>query len=290
MIVHNFKWKDYEFTRNPGEDFYNRILFQKVDLKPVKTEVNKIKPAFNHWVISWYTLLRERLINIEWVIIAESEQIRDELIKKLDNLFLPAIDFNINNTWIDKFYFEDPNWNKFYIECKPIEAVEYNEEQWERNLIFYKTTLLADNPFIYWVDLISISDVNRTQWTTLDTELETNLGYNSWTTINYQWAITTPLNAKITAITDDATDWYVRFRNLTTWKLFRVAVNMNTDDVLEIDTKNKVVYLNWTDISASIDIDSEWIYLINWNNDIVVDTWTDYHTVDVEYTYQNLWI
>jgi len=161
MIVHNIKWKWYMFTVNPWDIFINKILVQKVDFKPIKTEITKIKP-YKHWVITWPTILRERLIDIEWIIYADSEQTRYQLIQQLDNLFLPPLNFNIY-WWVEKLEFSDPNWWNWYINCKVLKMPEYIEEPWDRNIIHWKVQLIADDPYIYW-DIITVNDINRWWW------------------------------------------------------------------------------------------------------------------------------
>ena len=287
MIVHNIKWKWYMFTVNPWDIFINKILVQKVDFKPIKTEITKIKP-YKHWVITWPTILRERLIDIEWIIYADSEQTRYQLIQQLDNLFLPPLNFNIY-WWVEKLEFSDPNWWNWYINCKVLKMPEYIEEPWDRNIIHWKVQLIADDPYIYW-DIITVNDINRWWWLTLPTTLPTSFMWSSYLTINYNWAIATPLNAIITPIVNNATSWQIKIHNLTTNKIFIVNVNLDLWDILEIDTQNTIVRKNWVDITASVDLSSDWTYLQLWQNNIIFDTWKNYHTANIEYRFQNYWI
>lgn len=294
-MVHNVEYNWLRFINNPffrNNDWF--LCLKEFSFFEVPTSASTEKYAIRHWEYVSPTLKKNRRIRMMFDIIAETEQQRWFLLKKVQRAFSPEENpspFN-ENIW------------------KKLTFTDVNEDTWE-----------CDCQVIKWIEL---SDFANQKWAWISVELITNSSefknsdtqtYDEWRNtrfgkillepiwfgveyeyyrdvIDYQWVIDSPLTIRlqITA-SNPAPNWTINITHEWEWNYEALQID-NVDDLelwvwnmIIIDTNERRAILikpSWfTDITWMITLGSQRPLLKLWNNTIAIDTWASEKTMNV---------
>ena len=299
VIVHNVKFRGYNFSMVPGSSLKNFFSLKSLWWLEVDTSTSKTNYAFRHGAKMGWTYNQPRVFTLNFELIAGDEVERYNGIKLVNAIFAPPSNPSIYNTGYYPIEFTTPDGNVWTTQVKVTSrprAFDYDNSKW----IGFEVKLTSkENSFIYSKQQYSILDTNTKIGNTLPVNLPMSSEYNN-ALINYTWVSDSPINVKITAKKNlDLPFLFVR--SIVDWELNTTLdiknLSLNEWDFIFINSYDLTITKtsNWihTDITSLAELNSEFPYITNpidWSEIyMAVDCWFIEEVLDVEYTYYDLW-
>ncbi len=293
-MVYNVNYNGLTFLNAP----YFRLEWWFLCLKEfsffeVPTSASTEKYALRHWEYVSPTLKKNRRIRILFDIIANTEQERRILLKKVQRAFSPEQNpspFN-TNLW-KELTFQDVEGKTRKTNCQVIQWVQLSDfanEKWAT----ISVELITDSSEFKSYEEITYSNGRNTRfWKRLWTELGFHWEYYT-NVINYWWTIDSSMIIKMEMLEENAVP-NKKINIVHTWEWEEEAfqidniddLNLQVWDTIVVDTdERKVMLVNslWiTDITWMVTLWSQWSLLKFWENIVAIDTGATEKTVDVE--------
>lgn len=290
MLIQKIKFRGKNLYATSEQIAEGNILaVAKAELWELETRNGSEEIQTRHGLTNAPALLGKRKITLEGVIIAESASKRSELLKELDRTFAPEAQVSFGVDANLPLYFEDAEGKRWCVYAQVSKLPQKTDDPSDVNLLTWKVELQATDPFIYSAASYTAEDVNRTQGLTLPTS--TSCGFTQgWKTLDYAGTLAGDLQITLTATADNATDGQIKIYNLTSGEIFQInEVEMNTGDVLVIDTENRKITLNEADITYKKS-GGGWPSLAPGENQIRTDTNVENVRVNVIYAWREVWL
>ena len=300
ILVKDVKYRGQRFITTPKQvDWNNHKFFniESFDFFYVDTKTNNKPYQLKHWITTGFTQNTTRKIKMRFTGFASNETLRWDLIRIINRIFEPPHNPSDTNKGFYDMEFTDPTgtvWEfKAQTTSRP-KISDYDNSKW----VNVEVELLVEGwSCIFWQEEQTLTDRNYVVWLSLPTPLWESFWYYPATQINYQWISDAQPTVKITALQDNATDWYIIIRSIwsddSSTNLYLSDINMDTGDVLEINPTNYSVELNGVDITGSTELSLgnnfpvlrylEFEAPDIWNNQLVVDCWKVVETLSVEW-------
>lgn len=299
-MVHNVEYNWLRFINNPH--FRNEKWFlciKEFSFFENATSISTEKYAIRHWEYVSPTLLKNRRIRMLFDILADSEEQRWLLLRKVQRAFYPEQNpspFN-ENLW-KEIKFQDINWNTWKANCQVVKWIELSDF-WNQKRAWISVELITDSPEFMNTNTQSITWWRNTRfWKRLNTNLWFKREYYR-EVIDFEWTVDSPMmielkvvannpvpNKKINILheREDTYEWlqleWVDELNLWIW------------DTILINTKDRRAYLTqWettVDITWIITLWSVRPFLKIWENIIAIDTGASEKTIDVNISWNEI--
>lgn len=286
-------WKSYKFNwlaiNNSTVDY--QIWLSLVNWRKLDTRDEQIALQWIHGAKSSPTLANARIIEIEWVIEADTRVWLSKAMDYLDSLF--ALQSRWFTTEYKQFVVVDEQDREFWIDTKIKQNIEYDiddddfQDGADRR---FRVVIQWDDPRFFETieNMVEWSEWSY-GWITLWTTLW--VAFNEYTndiTVIWTWNIWTPCRFVITALNDINTPFEIK--NITTDRFLGVDEDFIAGDVLEIDTKNYTITKNGTDIKALRIAWSSWLQIQDVTKFVFTDAdgiiqWSDF---DVKIYFSNV--
>lgn len=300
-LVKNIKYRWYKFDRTEKQivDWANRKFFSLLDFDffYVDTRTEDEPYLLKHWISSWFTQNISRKIQLSFTAFASDEENRRDLLKVVNRLFEPPQNPTDTKKWFYEMEFEDPRWNIWLFNTKVIDRPRISDFKWWQWVDIVVDLIVEWWSTIYWKTLQSFTDRNYTIWFSLPTPLWESFWEYPSPIIDYQWLSDSFVKCTITALQNNATAGYVLVRSIWVDESIRtlyINTNLNIWDKLIVDPSNNIVTLNWIDITANLELSFwnnypvlQYIDVVWWNNQLVVDTWKPIQTISVLREYRD---
>lgn len=294
-----YRWINFYKTAKRLPDSYKFFALKSFDFLNIETTSNEDLKQLNHGHYSNYTKNTKRYITMVFGAFADNEQERFDLIKKVSYIFEPPANPTDAQMWYHELSFIDPNGKTWTCEAKTVDRPEPSDFDNYNWIEFRVKLLVKDDTCLYGPEFV-LSDENRVKWVSLTTTLYTDLAYPHALNINYQWISDAPLNCKITSIIDNSTEGYLIIWSYcidgTSTYMKLNNINLMSGDEIYIDSINKKITHNGFDITGKLELPYSFPYLKNvdiwilpWNNRVVVDCGNIMPVLDVEWNYKETW-
>lgn len=293
-MVHSVEYNWLKFLNSPyfrPENWF--LCLKEFSFFEVATSASTEKYAIMHWEYVSPTLKKNRRIRMLFDIMANSEEQRWHLLKKVQRAFTPEANpspFN-KNLW-KKLSFEDVNWDVWTANCQVIKGVQlsdFGNEKW----VGISVELITDSPeFRNW-ELKKLENGRNTRfWKKLWTTLPFNWEYYR-EVIDYEWVIDSPMKITLQVVKGNSCpnkdilimheyEWWYEWLRIE--DVDELGIVIWCKFVIDTD-KRKVMYYKWEseeDITGLVSLGSQRPLLHLWSNIISVDTWAVFKTMNVE--------
>lgn len=292
-MVHNVKYNGLTFLNSPY--FRPRgwfLCLKELSFFEVATSASTEKYAIMHWEYVSPTLKKNRRIRMLFDIIADSEQERRDLLKRVQRAFSPEANpspFN-PNLWKDLQY-EDVEGNCRTAKCQVIQGIQLSDFANEKR-VWISVELITNSSEFKSSETQSLTWWRNTRfWKKLSTTLPMTYEYYR-DNIEYEWIIDSPMK-----ITLQVTKWnscpnkdILIIHEYEWWDeglriedIDELSVTIWCKFIIDTDNR-KVTFIKWeteTDITWLVSLWSQRPLLHLWNNTIAIDTWATEKTMDI---------
>lgn len=293
-MVHNVNFNGLNFLNSPyfrNEEWF--LCLKEFSFFEVSTTASTEKYAIRHWEYVSPTLKKNRRIKILFDIIADTEEKRRFLLKKVQRAFSPEQNpspFN-KNLW-KELTFEDVNWDIRSCNCqivKWIQLSDFANQKW----VWISVELITDSSEFKSSEIQVLENWRNTRfWKRLWTTLWFNWEYYR-DTITYQWVVDSPMVITLRVVADNpAPNKKINIIHEWNWEHESFQINsvdllsLQEDDIILIDTDKRKVLLidseHSVDITWMVTLWSQRPLLKLWDNTIAVDTWASEKTINVD--------
>ena len=294
IMVHNVKYNWLTFLNSPYYRPENWFLcLKEFSFFEVATSASTEKYALRHWEYVSPTLKKNRRVRMLFDILADSEEKRRTLLKKVQRAFAPESNpspFN-KNLW-KELVFTDVNWDVWKAECQVIQGIQLSDF-WNEKWVGISVELITNSSEFKSFKEKSYTEWRNTRfWKRFNTELWFQYEYYR-DIISYEWTIDSPM--LITLNIEQENSVPNKKINLShkwngSYEGFQIedvdTLELGVGDKITIDTDLRKVMLyqgeTETDITWLVALGSQRPLLKLWDNIIAIDTWAVFRTIGVE--------
>lgn len=300
-MVYKVEYNWLRFLNNPAFiEEWGSLILKEFSFFEVATNANSEKYAIRHWEYVSPTEMKNRRIRFLFDIVANSEEERRALLKRVQRAFTPEANpspFN-KNLWKD-LSFLDVDCAEWKCKCQIYKWIELSDFANEKR-VWISVELITDSPYFYSNQEYSITTTNTMSWIKLPVKLPFKRQYYRWV-INYNGVISTPARIDMEILQNNSSfypmnkikivcnseNWYevLHLENIS-------SLWLSIWDKIMIDTKNRRCFLttvNWTeDITWLVSLWSWRPYLVWWTNVISIDTWDWRESIEAQITRNNI--
>lgn len=293
-MVNNVSYNGLNFLNAP----YFRpewwfLCLKEFSFFEIPTSASTEKYALRHWEYVSPTLKKNRRIRILFDILANDDNERWILLKKVQRAFSPEqtpSPFN-KNLW-KELTFEDVEGKKWKTNCQVIQGVQLSDFAHEKRATVSVELITDSSEFKSYEENTYSNWRNTRFWKRLWTELWFHGQYYT-NIVNYWWTIDSSMVIKMKMLEENAVP-NKKINIVHTWEEEEEALQIDNIDELELEVwdtivvdtnERKVMLLNqiWIiDITWMVTLWSQWPLFKFWENIIAIDTGATEKTVDVE--------
>ena len=270
IMVYNVKYNGLTFSTIPTTREWCLVL-KEFSFFEVATNSKTEKYAIRHWEYVSPTEMKNRRIRLLFDVIANSEQERRALLKKVQRAFTPESNpspFN-NKLWKD-LSFLDIDCIKWECKCQVLQWIQLSDFANQKRA-WISVELITDSPYFYSNQEYSIETKNTLAGIKLPVKLPFYWQYHQkLVNISYEWIAESPLYIELEILDNDDENF----------PYDRIKIIHQTEQGTEILYINEVIEL-WLNIGDKIIVDSEnrRCYFQHWDTtqDIsnLIEPWSD---------------
>lgn len=299
-MVHNVEYNWLRFLNSPyfrPDEWF--CCLKEFSFFEVATSVSTDKYAIRHWEYVSPTLKKNRRIRILFDILADSEEKRWILLKKVQRAFAPEQNpspFN-NNLW-KKLRFEDVYDEVWECECQVIKGIQlsdFGNEKW----VWISVELISNSPEFHNANVQSYTEWRNTRF---GKRLWSSLWFN-WEyyrdEIRYDWVIDSPFIMKMKVVGENPVpNKKINIIHEVDWEYEWLQIddidelNLQIWDEITLDSDSrKIIFKRWDtseDITWMVVLGSQRPMLRIGENIVAVDTWASEKTIEIEYEWNEV--
>lgn len=300
-MVYKVEYNWLTFLNNPYfiQEWWSLIL-KEFSFFEVATSANTEKYAIRHWEYVSPTEMKNRRVRLLFDIVANSEEERRALLRRVQKAFAPENNPSPFNSRLWKnLSFLDVDCTEWNCKCQVYKGIELSDFANEKR-VWISVELITDSPYFYSSQVNSITTRNTQMWIKLPVKLPFKRQYYKGV-INYSWVMSAPAKVVLNILENDSSYYPMNKIKVICqndeWLSVLYIENINeiwieVGNLITIDTENRKCYLTnngWTeDISWLIALGSQRPYLVWWTNVLAIDTAQWWECIEATVSRNNL--
>lgn len=286
IMAYNVKYNGLTFLNTPTIQEWWSLVLKEFSFFEVTTQSKTEKYAVRHWEYISPTEMKNRRVRILFDIIANSEQERRMLLKKVQRAFAPESNpspFN-ERLWKD-LSFLDVDCIEWKWKCQVLQWIQLSDFANQKR-VWISVELIADSPYFYSNQEFSVETKNTLAGIKLPVKLPFHRAYHQkMVNINYEWVVESPLLIELEIKDNDDENFpYDKIKIIHQSELWLEIMYINEvlelwlqiGDKIIVDSENRRCYFLHGDtsqeITSQIEIWSDRPCLYLWSNLISIDT------------------
>lgn len=286
IMAYNVKYNGLTFLNTPTLQEWGSLVLKEFSFFEVATQSNTTKYAVRHWEYVNPTEMKNRRVRILFDILANNEQERRALLKKVQRAFTPESNpspFN-ERLWKD-LSFLDVDCIQWEWKCQVLNGIQLSDFANQKRA-WISVELITDSPYFYSNQEFSLETKNTLAGIKLPVKLPFYRQYHQKVVnINYEGVVESPLYIELNIVDNDDDNFpYDRIKIIHQSELWLevmyinsvLELNMAIWDKIIVDSENRRCYFvhgdTKSDITSLIEVWSDRPSLYLWSNIISIDT------------------